>query len=181
MSCPQRKALFLDRDGIINVDHGYVGHYDQIEYVEGIFSLIQRFEVAGYQPVIITNQSGIAREYFTVDDFWALMSRIQQDFSRHGIGQVPVYYCPHHPTEGIGTYKQVCKCRKPAPGMLYQAATDLSLNLNQSILVGDSWRDIQAGQAANLAQCYYLSTAPIPHNANIDKVIQVTSLNAISP
>lgn len=181
MTSSEHKALFLDRDGVINVDHGYVGSYDKVEYVEGVFSLIQRFEAAGYKPVIVTNQSGIAREYFSEKDFIALMSRIQKDFSHYGIGQVAVYYCPHHPVHGVGAYKQACHCRKPAPGMLYHAADELSLALNQSVLIGDSWRDIEAGQAANLAHCYYFSSAPVPHNACLDKVTQVTSLDEIYP
>ena len=181
MKLTQSKALFLDRDGIINIDHGYVGHYDNVEYVDGIFELIRRFEDAGYRPVIVTNQSGIARGLFSEDDFLTLMRRIQQDFTQHGIGKVAVYYCPHHPTYGTGKYKQVCTCRKPAPGMLFKAADDLSLSLTKSIIVGDSWRDIEAGQAANLAHCYYVSSKPVPKDACLSEVTQVVSLNDIHP
>ncbi|WP_372622759.1 HAD-IIIA family hydrolase, partial [Alteromonas stellipolaris] len=84
------KALFLDRDGIINVDHGYVGRYEDFEYVDGIFALIKRFEKAGYKIIIVTNQSGIARGLYSEDDFNALMSAVQQDFYQAGIGEVSV-------------------------------------------------------------------------------------------
>lgn len=173
------KALFLDRDGIINVDHGYVGRYEDFEYVDGIFSLITRFENAGYKIIIVTNQSGIARGLYSEDDFKALMSAVQQDFYQAGIGKVSVYFCPHHPEHGIGTYKKQCACRKPNPGMLIQAAEEHSISLPLSIMIGDSWRDIQAGQEVSLSHCYYVSSKAPPANAELENVTQVTSLNDI--
>jgi D-glycero-D-manno-heptose 1,7-bisphosphate phosphatase len=173
------KALFLDRDGIINVDHGYVGRYEDFEYVDGIFALIKRFEKAGYKIIIVTNQSGIARGLYSEDDFNALMSAVQQDFYQAGIGKVSVYFCPHHPEHGIGAYKKQCACRKPNPGMLLQAAEEHSVSLPLSIMIGDSWRDIQAGQKVSLSHCYFVSRKAPPAGAELGNVTQVTSLNDI--
>ncbi|WP_303457413.1 HAD family hydrolase [Alteromonas sp. 1_MG-2023] len=174
------KALFLDRDGIINVDHGYVGQYENFEYVDGIFSLMKRFESAGYKIIIVTNQSGIARGLYSENDFHALMSRVQQDFQREGISFVPVYFCPHHPEHGIGEYKKQCTCRKPSSGMLKQAAQEHAIMLPSSIMIGDSWRDIEAGQDVKLAHCYFVSSKTPPANAQLENVTQVSSLNEIS-
>lgn len=181
MGTTKAKALFLDRDGIVNVDHGYVGHYKDFEYVDGIFPLMRRFEQAGYKLVIVTNQSGIGRGLYSEKQFNTLMERVQQDFTHAHIGSVAVYYCPHHAEKGIGEYKISCECRKPAPGMLNQAAKDLSISLHDSIMVGDSWRDIQAAQAVNVAHCYYMSAKKPPVNAQLCKVTQVATLNDIAP
>lgn len=174
-----KKAVFLDRDGVVNLDHGYVGKYENVDYVPGIFTLIRQFEQAGYLPIIVTNQSGIARGLFTEVDFKQLMARIQEDFTQQGIGPIAVYYCPHHPSHGEGKYKRMCDCRKPLPGMLKQAQDELSISLRDSVLIGDSWRDIQAGQAVELKHCYFVSTMPPPEYAQLSHVSQVASLSEI--
>ncbi|MBT0587200.1 D-glycero-alpha-D-manno-heptose-1,7-bisphosphate 7-phosphatase [Alteromonas oceanisediminis] len=143
------KALFLDRDGIINVNHGYVYKIDDIDFVEGIFHLIKRFVAAGYQPVIVTNQSGIARGFYSVDEFHAAMAYIQRVFTDNGLPQIPVYFCPHHPDYGADNERN-CACRKPQPGMLLKAQQDLNLDLTSSVLLGDKSSDIAAARAANL-------------------------------
>ena len=157
MSSHKQKALFLDRDGVINVDHGYVGKYEHFEFVEGIFEVVRTFQNEGYLPVVVTNQSGIARGYYTEKDFHGLMERVQKDFASHDIKHIPVYYCPHHTQGSVKKFAIDCQCRKPLPGMLHQAAKELDIDLDNSILIGDSWRDIEAASAAGLTKSYYLS------------------------
>ena len=157
MADNKQKALFLDRDGVINVDHGYVGSYEDFEFVEGIFDIIHAFQNDGFLPVIVTNQSGIARGYYSEKDFHGLMEQVQKEFSARGIVNIPVYFCPHHKQGSVAEYAIACKCRKPLPGMLQQAAIDLNIDLANSALIGDSWRDIEAANAAGLTKSYFLS------------------------
>jgi D-glycero-D-manno-heptose 1,7-bisphosphate phosphatase len=168
-----RKALFLDRDGIINVNHGYVGDYENFDYIDGVFALIDTFVKAGYQVVIVTNQSGIARGYYTQENFLALMERVQRDFSAAGLPTIPVYYCPHHPQSKLVEYKKACRCRKPQPGMLLRAQQELGIDLSRSVLVGDSWSDIEAALAAELAHSFYVCEKYMPENAPEGKVTRV--------
>ena len=153
----KQKALFLDRDGVINVDHGYVGSYEDFEFVEGIFDIIHTFQNNGFLPVIVTNQSGIARGYYSEKDFHGLMEQVQKEFSARNIVNIPVYFCPHHEQGSVAEYAIACKCRKPLPGILNQAARDLNIDLANSVLIGDSWRDIEAANAAGLTKSYFLS------------------------
>ena len=185
-SAPATKALFLDRDGVINVDHGYVGTYADFEYINGIFAVIKQFQLKGYQPVIVTNQSGIARGFYTETEFQSLMERVQKDFTANNINSIPVYFCPHHKQGSISRYAISCECRKPAPGMLLKAAKDLNIDLCNSVLIGDSWRDIQAADAAGLKQSIFLSKEVVtPEQAEGlsegHKINIVTSLSEISP
>ncbi|MCU7554220.1 HAD family hydrolase [Alteromonas sp. ASW11-19] len=172
------KALFLDRDGIINVDTGYVSKPQQVTFVAGIFEVIARFVAAGYTPVIVTNQSGIGRGMYTETDFHQLSEWMQSQFTRQGLPAIPVYYCPHHPTEAIAGYLQSCACRKPEPGMILQATRDHGLALDESLLIGDSWRDIQAADAAGVSRKVFVSTQAKPAQT-ISGVLQVGSVSAI--
>lgn len=186
MADSKQKALFLDRDGIINVDHGYVGKYEDFEFVEGIFDIILKFQNNGFVPVIVTNQSGIARGYYNERDFHVLMKRVQKDFSAHGIVDIPVYFCPHHTQGSVKQYAVDCQCRKPLPGMLNQAAQELNIDLESSVLIGDSWRDIEAASAAGVSKSFYLSKQCISDKqlsrlAQPHEVIRVTSLLQITP
>ncbi len=146
----RNKAVFLDRDGIINVDKGYVGKIADFEFVSGIFSLIKAFEKSGYLPIIVTNQSGIGRGYYSEKAFSELSDWMNARFESNGIGPVPVYYCPHHPTDAVGDYRMDCRCRKPQPGLLIQAAEDCDIDLTQSVMIGDSLRDMEAAEAAGV-------------------------------
>ena len=161
-----KKAFFLDRDGVVNVDHGYVGHYKNFEYVDGIFSLILYVQEKGYLPVIVTNQSGIARGFYGEDDFLALMARVRQDFNLNGIGEVAVYYCPHHQEGSVARYAVSCMCRKPKPGMFIRAAEERDIDLANSVMIGDSWRDIEAADSAGIQKSFYLSNSPVTPEQN---------------
>ena len=145
-----RKALFLDRDGVINIDHGYVCTPDRTDFVDGIFALCTRAQALGYRLIIATNQAGIARGYFSEADFGAYMDWMRGVFREHGVEFAAVYYCPHHAGEGLGAYRIACDCRKPAPGMLRQAIREHALDAKHCALIGDKDSDIDAGRAAGV-------------------------------
>jgi len=144
------KALFLDRDGIINVDHGYVYKMSDFEFVEGIFELCQKAQQLNYKIIIITNQSGIARGYYTESDFNQLTTWMKAEFLKNKIVITDVFYCPHHPTSDISKYKKQCACRKPEPELITQAKEKYNIDLSKSIFVGDKESDMQAAQNANI-------------------------------
>jgi D-glycero-D-manno-heptose 1,7-bisphosphate phosphatase len=153
---PQSRALFLDRDGVINHEVGYLHRSSDVRWVDGIFPLCRTALSLGYKLVVVTNQSGIARGLYTQADFDALMDWMREQFLAQQAPLDAVYCCPFHPEHGIGRYKREHEDRKPGPGMLLRAARDLSLNLGQSILIGDRCSDIAAARAAGLQQAFLL-------------------------
>ncbi|MGN6707391.1 MAG: D-glycero-alpha-D-manno-heptose-1,7-bisphosphate 7-phosphatase [Rhodanobacter sp.] len=157
-----RRALFLDRDGVINVDHGYVCTPERTEFIDGIFRLCLAAKQADRLLVVITNQAGIGRGYYSEQQFLDYMGWMRAVFAQHGTPLDAVYYCPHHPTEGIGDYRRKCDCRKPAPGMLLRAQRDLNLDLARSTLVGDKESDVAAGHAAGVGCCIRIKPLPEP-------------------
>ncbi len=150
MNAFRNKALLLDRDGVINIEKGYVHRRQDFCFREGIFDLCRAAEMLGYLLVVVTNQAGIARGYYTESEFRELTDWMLEEFAQHGISIARVYYCPYHPVHGIGKYKCDSSDRKPKPGMLLQAQTDLNLDLTSSILVGDKFSDIEAATAAGV-------------------------------
>lgn len=145
-----RKALFLDRDGVINVEKNYVYRIEDFEFMPGIFELCAEAQSLDYRLVVITNQAGIARGYYTEDDYQELTSWMVDAFGKRGIAIERVYHCPYHPTAGIGAYRRDSFHRKPNPGMILEARDVLDLDLAHSILVGDKDTDIEAGRAAGI-------------------------------
>jgi D-glycero-D-manno-heptose 1,7-bisphosphate phosphatase len=146
-----RGALFLDRDGVINVDHGYVHRVDRFEFVPGIFDLVRFWATELEQPVVVaTNQSGIGRGYFDERTYADLTRWMCERFAAERAPIARVYHCPYHPQHGIGEYRRDHPWRKPNPGMFLQAASDLDLDLAQSALVGDRMSDIAAAVAAGI-------------------------------
>ena len=144
-------VLFLDRDGVVNIDHGYVYKPQEFEFVPGVFEACKAFADAGYKIVIVTNQSGIGRGYYSEQDFSKLTEWMKGEFLRHGVAILDVYFCPHHPTKAEPAYLQECNCRKPAPGMLLQAIKEHQIDPSQSIMVGDKLGDLIAAERANIA------------------------------
>ena len=129
------KALFLDRDGIINQDHGYVFKSSDFQFVDGVFELCRRFSKAGFKIIVVTNQSGIGRGFYTEQDFHELTDWMKAQFFNQNVVIDDVYFCPHHPLKGLGKYKTHCQCRKPQPGMLLQAKAKLSLAMEDSVIM----------------------------------------------
>ncbi|KOP71883.1 D,D-heptose 1,7-bisphosphate phosphatase [Bacillus sp. FJAT-21945] len=144
------KALFLDRDGVINVEKNYVHKIEDFEFIDGIFELTKYFQDKGYLIIVITNQAGIGRGYYTEEDFHKLNDWMIDQFKQRGILITEVYYCPFHPTHGIGEYKKDSFDRKPNPGMILNAARKYNFNLSESILIGDKESDIEAGKSAGV-------------------------------
>ena len=145
-----RKAVFLDRDGTINVDKDYLYKIEEFEYLPGVKDALKRFQAAGYELIIITNQSGIGRGYYTEEDFKKLCDFMTEDLKKDGIEISDIYYCPHLPEAAAIEYRADCDCRKPKPGMILAAANKYNLDLENSYMVGDSFTDVQCGRAAGV-------------------------------
>jgi D-glycero-D-manno-heptose 1,7-bisphosphate phosphatase len=147
-----RKAAFIDRDGVINVDSGYVGRWEDFRFAPDAVAMLQRLADEGYLLVVITNQSGIARGYFSEADYELLTDRYREALAAQGIRIAAVYHCPHHPQGTVAQFTRSCDCRKPAPGMILRAIRELGIDPAASILIGDSERDIEAGRAAGVGR-----------------------------
>lgn len=143
------KAIFLDRDGTLNIDHGYVHEIDQFHFIEGSIEALQQLKQMGYLLVLVTNQSGIARGYFSEQQFLQLTEWMDWSLADRGVDLDGIYYCPHHP-DGIGEFKQDCDCRKPKAGMLNQAIKELKIDPARSIMIGDKMEDMIAGKSAGI-------------------------------
>ncbi|WP_175968310.1 D-glycero-beta-D-manno-heptose 1,7-bisphosphate 7-phosphatase [Burkholderia sp. BCC0322] len=170
----KRKALFLDRDGVINVDYGYVHRQQDCVFVDGIFDLVQLANATGHRVVVVTNQAGIGRGYFSELQFVAFMNWMRRSFEERGARIDRVYFCPHHPEAGIGRYRQACACRKPQPGMLNDARRDLDLDMSTSILVGDKRSDLDAGARAGVGR-RFLFVGDRPGRAETESGIDVVT------
>ncbi|CDT85616.1 D,D-heptose 1,7-bisphosphate phosphatase [Vibrio coralliirubri] len=145
-----KPAVFLDRDGVINVDHGYVHDEHDFEYIDGVFEAAKAFKDMGYLLVLVTNQSGIARGMFSEDRFLSLTQWMDWNFVDNGVELDGIYYCPHHAENGIGDYKQDCECRKPKPGMFISARDFLKIDMANSVMIGDKAEDMMAAEAAGV-------------------------------
>ena len=141
MLAMKAKALFLDRDGVINVDKSYVYKVQDFEFCAGIFELCEFFLQKGFKIFVITNQSGIERGFYSEKDFEKLSEFMLGEFAKKGISISKVYHCPH---------LQGCECRKPKPGMILKAQAEFDIDLANSILIGDNFTDMQAGQNAGI-------------------------------
>lgn len=146
-----RKALFLDRDGVINVDRDYVYRIDDFEFIDKIFEICTRYQENGFLIFVVTNQAGIARRIYSEDDFLNLTHWMIQRFKDKGISITKVYYCPHHPD-----FTGSCTCRKPQPGLFLKAAEEFDIDLPGSVLIGDKESDLMAGQNAGINKCFYI-------------------------
>lgn len=145
-----KKALFLDRDGIINEDGHYVHKIEDFHFAEGIFDFCRAAKKKGYLLIVFTNQSGIARGYYTEDDFLILTQWMCGEFIRQGVPIDQVYYCPYHPEKGIGKYKKESFERKPNPGMILRARDAYNISLKDSVVLGDKDSDTDAGRNAGV-------------------------------
>jgi D-glycero-D-manno-heptose 1,7-bisphosphate phosphatase len=151
MTPPLRPAIFLDRDGVINREDGYILRPDQFELYPWTLQALRQLQGAGYLLVVVTNQSAIARGLLTEAGLAAIHHKLKETLKAGGVQLDGIYYCPHHPgdseTEARRPYVEKCLCRKPLPGLLDQAHADLGIDWQRSWLIGDAPRDIAAGQA----------------------------------
>ena len=155
----KRPAAFLDRDGVLNVDHGYAHRPDQLEWIAGAPEAVRLLNEAGYYVIVVTNQSGVARGYYEEAAVHQFHAHMQDALRAQGAHIDAFYYCPHHPE---GTVKELavrCRCRKPEPGMLEQAAREWPIDLPRSFLIGDKDDDMAAAAAFNIRGIKFDSAA----------------------
>lgn len=161
-----KKALFLDRDGVINIEKNYLYKKEDFEFIDGIFELCDYYQSLGYLIIVVTNQSGIARAYYSEDDFNKLTDWMILEFLNNGIKISKVYSCPHHPD-----ISGKCLCRKPEPGMLLEAQKEFAVDMKNSIIIGDKERDIEAGINAGLTQTYLFNTSDTLKESKATKIV----------
>ncbi|AJC85990.1 D-glycero-alpha-D-manno-heptose-1,7-bisphosphate 7-phosphatase [Campylobacter sp. RM16704] len=144
----KKNALFLDRDGVINIDKKYVHKIKDFEFCDGIFELCEFFIQKDFLIFVVTNQSGIARGYYTEDDFQILSSFMKDEFYKKNIKIEKIYHCPH---------LKDCECRKPKPAMLLKAQKEFDINMEKSFFIGDNITDMQAGINANIKNLFLIN------------------------
>ena len=170
----KNKALFLDRDGVINIDKKYVFKKDDFSFIDGIFKLISMAKKLNYKIIIITNQSGIGRGFYTEKQFLEIKDWMLREFSDNSASVDGVYFCPTHPIEGLGKYKTTDARRKPEPGMFFEASVDHSIDLSLSLFVGDKVTDMQAGEKAGIKKLFlYSDKAEYNNSKKIKKLDEV--------
>jgi len=141
----RRAAIFLDRDGTLNADFGYISSTADIEWLPGVLQALQDLQSLGYRFIVVTNQSGVARGYFQAADVERIHRYMRSILQEEGIRDVRFLYCPHHPMGAVDRYRRTCSCRKPKPGMLLKGARRYGINLSASFMVGDRMKDKIAG------------------------------------
>jgi len=150
-------GVFLDRDGTVCEEVGYVNHVSRCRLLPHSAEAIRLLNEAGRRIAIVTNQAGVARGYFREDMILAVHERVRGLLAEGGARVDGIYYCPHHPTAGEPPYRSACDCRKPLPGLVLRAARELGIDLARSYMVGDSARDVQAAQAAGVTPVLVLT------------------------
>ena len=148
------KTIFLDRDGVINKEVGYLHKIEDFIFIDGVFEACLSFKKLGYQIIIISNQSGIARGYFTLFDYEKLTKWMLNQFSKKNISILDVFFCPHGP-------KSKCSCRKPKPGMLIDARNKYNIDLEKSWMIGDKETDIESANLAGISNTILLRSGHI--------------------
>jgi D-glycero-D-manno-heptose 1,7-bisphosphate phosphatase len=143
-----RRAIFLDRDGTVCEEVGYVNHVDRVRLCDGSALAVRKANEAGFQTVLVTNQSGVARQYFPESLVGEVHDRLRNLLASEGARLDGIYYCPHHPDATSESYGRDCDCRKPRPGMLLRAAAEMGIDLAASYMIGDTIRDVEAGHGA---------------------------------
>lgn len=167
------KALFLDRDGIINEDTKYLHKAEDVVFIDGIFELCRTAQQKGYILIVVTNQAGIARGYFTEKDVLTLHEWMKKQFAEKGIQIRAFYYSPYHPSGVIEQYKKDSDCRKPKPGLFIQAVKDHNIDINQSLMVGDKQSDrIQLEGLRSVV----IKSMYSPDNYDFEKLLDVVEI-----
>lgn len=145
-----KPAVFLDRDGTVSEEVGYVNHVGRFRLLPRAAQGIRRINESDYLAVLVTNQAGVARGYFKESLVIAVHERLEELLAKNGAHLDGIYYCPHHPTAGEPPYRQDCDCRKPKPGMVLAAQRDLNIDVAQSFMVGDKHSDITFAQSVGM-------------------------------
>ena len=151
-NCSMKKAIFLDRDGIINQDYSYVYKKEDFKFVEGVFETLRHFMKSGYLLFIVTNQSGIGRGYYGEDDFEKLTAWMLEELFCRDIKIMKVYHCPHKPEDN-------CVCRKPNTAMFTKAKEEFGIDMKNSWMIGDKMSDIQAGKNAGIGSTIFVNNS----------------------
>lgn len=146
----KNKAVFLDRDGTINIDKVYLYKPEEFEFIDGAVEGLKILYDLGYILIVVTNQSGIARGYYTEEECEKLNNFMNDELKKYGVEIKKSYYCPHHPEKGIGKYKKDCFCRKPNPGMILEGIEEFNIDVENSYIVGDKLSDAEAGMKAGV-------------------------------
>jgi len=171
------RAIFLDRDGVINIDHGYTHTIEQFQWIPGVKEACRQLVGMGFQLIVVTNQSGIARGMYSIAEFQQLTQWMQSEFAHSGAPIQAVYFCPHHPMAGNGEYTKVCDCRKPAPGLILRAASEHNIQLGSSWFVGDKESDMKAAYNAGAANRVLVRTGkPVSEQPNSAATVVLESL-----
>ena len=150
-------AVFIDRDGTISEEVGYINHLSRFQIYPWSPQAVSALNRNGLKAILVTNQAGVARGYFTEDLVIQVHEKLRQELAKADAHLDAIYYCPHHPSVGTEPYRQSCNCRKPKPGMLLRAAKDLGVDLSRSFMVGDRYSDIELAQNAGTRSILVLS------------------------
>lgn len=183
MDTGKRRAVFLDRDGTINVEVDYLSKREDFVLIEGAAEAIKLLNDAGFLVVVVTNQSGVARGYFTEDDVMAVNDKMLFDLNVVGAFVDAVYYCPHHPDFGGEEYDIDCNCRKPKVGMVVKAQEEFEIDINESFVVGDHKGDIELGKNAGARTVHVLTGHGVAEGKKLEEagiVPDCTSDNLLS-
>jgi len=162
-----RKAAFLDRDGVINIDSGYVFKWEDFVFTTGALDALRSLIEHDFTLVIVTNQSGIARGLYSEDDFHRLTNRMLAEMRKFGVDVAAVYKCPHYLHGVVPTYSIDCNCRKPKPGMILKALHELDINPDRSVMIGDKLSDKLAADAAGIRDFYFMSNLPVSDKSKV--------------
>ncbi len=171
------KAILLDRDGVVNIDSGYVYRISDFIFLEGIFELTRAAVAKGYLIFIVTNQSGIGRGYYSEEDFQKITTWMIARFKSEGVEIKKVFFSPYHPVHGIGEYKKDHISRKPGPGMILEAKNKFDLDLSSCILIGDKESDIKAGIAAGVGINLYIGNLVSIDNLELDNCYKISQIS----
>lgn len=152
------RAAFLDRDGVLNADYGYVHSVDRFDLLPGVPVALRRLREAGFLLVVVTNQSGIARGMYTEDEYQSLTLHLHAILASESVWLDAVYHCPHLPDAVVPELRRHCDCRKPRPGMIHRACARFGIDASRSLLFGDKPSDIEAGRAAGVGWCCLVAT-----------------------